>query len=303
MASILVLGGTGFVGRHITEAALAAGHDVTLFNRGKTNDGLFPGVERRTGDRYEGDLAELGSGSWDGVIDVNAYRPEHVRSVVDVLGDRAGWCTFISTGSVYRHSNDPTDESSPLHTRIDESTDEIGPNYGPLKVQCEEEVVGAFGERCTIIRPGIVAGPHDPTERFTHWVRAAASGGEVVAARPEQPVQVIHGRDQADFVVAVTAGGIGGTFNTTGPTEAITMSDLLAACFEAAGTEPKVRWASEEEVAAEGLQLPLHLPAAAGVDGLFAASNARAVSAGLVNRALVDTAADTLEWARAHPVS
>jgi len=299
MPSLLVLGGTGFVGRHITEAALAAGHDVTVFNRGRTNGDLFPGVARLVGDRYAGDVGALRSGEWDGVVDVNGYHPDHLGPLLEALDGRVGHYTFISTVSVYAASATPIDEAAPLDTELQEPVDEIGPNYGPLKVRCEQAVREVFGDRCTIIRPGIVAGPHDPTERFTHWVRAAASGNEVLATRPDQPVQVVHGRDQGDFVVAVTATGTPGTFNTTGPTEPVTMSQLLDACFEAAGTEPRVRWLPEEEVASAGLELPLYLPSAMGADGLFAASCAAAVAAGLVNRPLVETAADTLAWSRA----
>lgn len=299
MSSLLVLGGTGFVGRHITESALAAGHDVTLFNRGRTNRDLFHGVARLVGDRYTGDVAGLRTGAWDGVVDVNGYHPDHLTPVLEALDGRVGHYTFISTVSVYASSATPIDETSALHTELRAPVDEIGPNYGPLKVRCEEAVRQAFPDRCTIIRPGIVAGPHDPTERFTHWVRAAASGDEVLATRPDQPVQVIHGRDQGDFVVAVTAAGTAGTFNTTGPTDPVTMRGLLDACFEAAGVPPRVRWLPEEEVEAAGLELPLHLPAAMGADGLFAASCAAAVAAGLVNRPLAETAADTLAWTRA----
>lgn len=297
-SSLLILGGTGFVGRHITEAALAAGHRPTLFNRGRTNDELFLGVERLVGDRYADDVDALRSGAWDAVIDVNGYHPSHVESVLTALDGRVGHYTFISTVSVYAPTRVPTDETAALDLALRDPVDDIGTNYGPLKVRCEEAVRAVFDDRATIIRPGIVAGPHDPTERFTHWVRAAASGEELVATRPEQPVQVIHARDQADFVVAATVGQIGGTFNTTGPTEPTTMADLLEACAAAAGTSPAVRWASEDEVETEGLELPLYLPSAMAADGLFSASCAAAVNAGLTNRPLVDTAADTLAWTR-----
>lgn len=298
MATILVLGGSGFVGRHITHAALDAGHDVTLFNRGKTNEGLFPGANRLVGDRYAGELDALRSGSWDAVIDVNGYDTDHVTPVLDALDGRVGHYTFVSTVSVYQQGNDPIDESSPLDTEVHDTTEEPHANYGSNKVRCEQAVEARFGSQTTIIRPGIVAGPHDPTERFTHWVRAAAGDGPIQAVRPEQPVQVIHGRDQADFVVASTVGRIGGRFNTTGPTQAVTMAEMIAACQEAAGAAHEVVWLSEDEVEREGTALPLYLPSSAGADGLFMASCAAAVAAGLVNRPLVETAADTLAWTR-----
>lgn len=296
--SLLILGGSGFVGRHITEAALAAGHRVTLFNRGQTNGGLFAEVERLIGDRYAGEVEALRGGEWNGVIDVNGYNLEHLQPVLDALDGRVGHYTFVSTVSVYAPTMLAIDESSTLDTELHDDTEQPHANYGPQKVQCEQAVQAAFDERSTIIRPGIVAGPHDPTERFTHWVRAAAAGEQIVAARPEQPVQVIHGRDQGDFVVAATAAGIAGQFNTTGPTSPTTTAGMIDACCAAAGIASKVRWASEEEVEAEGLALPLYLPSAMGADGLFMASCASAVAAGLVNRPLVETAADTLAWTR-----
>lgn len=268
---------------------------MTVFNRGTTNEGLFPGVARLFGDRYAGDVVALRGGAWDGVIDVNGYEPAHVDDVLAALDGRVGHYTFVSTVSVYAPSTSPIDESAALDDVL--RTEGVPyENYGPHKVHCERAVEAAYGARSTIIRPGIVAGPHDPTERFTHWVRAAAAGEEIVATRPDQPVQVIHGRDQGDFVVKVTTEGRTGRFNTTGPTAPVTMEGLVAACCEAAGTSPDIRWITEEEAAVSELAFPLVLPRAEGVDGLFMASCAAAVAAGLVNRPLVETASDTLAW-------
>lgn len=299
MAAILMLGGSGFVGRHITEAALAGGHDVTLFNRGKTNEGLFPGVTQLVGDRYAGELDALRSGEWDAVVDVNGYHPDHLTPVLDALDGRTGHYTFISTVSVYQQGNDPIDETSPLDTEVHDTTEEPHANYGSDKVRCEQAVEERFRGHTTIIRPGIVAGPHDPTERFTHWVRAAAADGPIRAVRPDQPLQVVHGRDQGDFVVHATVSGLSGRFNTTGPTQPVTIAGMIAACAEAAGTSNEVIWMSEEQVTDEGTPVPLYLPSGEGADGLFMASCAAAVAAGLVNRPLVETAADTLAWIRA----
>jgi 2'-hydroxyisoflavone reductase len=167
-----------------------------------------------------------------------------------------------------------------------------------LKVLCEAEAQSAFAGHCTVIRPGIVAGPWDPTERFTHWVRAAAAGGVVRApARPDQPVQVVHARDQGDFVVAASAAGLDGVFNTVGPSAPLTFASMLAACAEAAGTAIEVEWVDEAEARAEKLVAPLYLPSSAGIDGLFQASSAKAEAAGFRNRPIVETAADTLAWA------
>lgn len=305
---MLLLGGTGFVGRHITEAALAAGHDVTLFNRGRTNTGLFDDVPRLVGDRETGDLSALSTGEWDAVVDVNAYTPRRVRESIAALNGRVGHYTFISTVSVYVHGPSKggavrVDESAPLE-RLEDPTTEVVTNdsYGGLKVLCEEEVQAAFGSSATIVRPGIVGGPHDPTDRFTWWVRRAARGGEMlVPDRPDQPVQVVHGRDQGDFVVAVTAAGVGGVFNSVGPSEPLTLRGLVEACASAAASSVEPVWVSESFVAEHAIPFPLYLPSEAGIDDLFEASPAAAKAAGLRNRPIVDTAADTLAWDRTRP--
>lgn len=300
---ILMLGGTGFVGRHITESVLDGGHDVTIFNRGQTNPDLFPGATRLTGDRGTGDLAALSGGEWDAVIDVNAYVPRRVQESIDVLDGRVGHYTFISTVSVYAPApSGPLTETAPL-ARLDDAdagTEEVtGATYGPLKVACEEVAQEAFPGRCTIIRPGIVAGPHDPTDRFTYWVRRAARGGDIaVPARPDQPVQVVHARDQGDFVVRATAGGVVGAFNSVGPSHKMTLRTMVEACVSAAGSSADLIWLDEQFVAEHKAPFPLYLPSAAGVDGLFEASAAEAEAAGLHNRPIIDTAADTLGWDR-----
>lgn len=299
MKRILVLGGTGFVGRHITEAALEAGHAVTVFNRGKTNTELFEGVEKRVGDRVAGDLASLATGEWDAVVDVNAYVPRAVREAVDLLDGRVGHYTFISTVSVYEiQPAGPITEDSPTLSMDDPDSEEVtNGTYGPLKVLCEEVAKEAFPGRCTVIRPGIVAGPHDPTDRFTYWVRRAIRGGDMaVPARPDQPVQVVHARDQADFVLSLTLDGVDGTFNSAGPSEPLTLESMIAACLEAADKTAELIWLDEDFVAAEKVPFPLYLPSSAGIDGLFEASSAKAEAAGLRNRPIVETAADTLAW-------
>ncbi len=301
MSRILMLGGTGFVGRHITEAALDAGHDVTVFNRGKTNADLFPGATRLTGDRDAGDLSALSTGEWDAVIDVNAYIPRRVREAIEALDGRVGHYTFVSTVSVYEAApSGPLTEESPLGVIDDPSTEEVtGESYGPLKVLCEGVVRDAFPEHSTIIRPGIVAGPHDPTDRFTYWVRRAAQGGEMaVPGRPDQPVQVVHGRDQGDFVVKATAAGLDGAFNTVGPSEPMTLRSMVEACVEAAGLDTELVWVDEAIVAKQKAAFPLYLNSRANIDGLFLASSAKAEAAGFRNRPILETVADTLAWDR-----
>jgi len=293
----LVLGGTSFVGRHFVEAALNGGHDVTLFNRGKTNAELFPAAERRTGDRQASDIDSLKSGEWDAVIDVNGYVPRIVRETAELLHGRVGTYCFISTGSVYADlAAESIDEDSPLHTEVDASVEDVtNESYGPLKVACERTTSEVYGDHALIVRPGIVAGPHDPTGRFTYWVRRLARGGKVLApARPHQPLQVVHARDQGDFILGLLTAGKHGVFNSVGPDGAVTFSDLLDACAQAAGTTYEVAWAGDEFASEHKIQLPLALPASGAMDGIFLISNARARNAGLRNRDLADTAADTL---------
>ena len=200
-------------------------------------------------------------------------------------------------------TGEPFDESAPLERLEDPATEVVtNDSYGGLKVLCEEEVQAAFPSSFTVVRPGIVGGPYDPTDRFTWWVRRAARGGEMlVPDRPDQPVQVVHGRDQGDFAVAATAAGVCGAFNSVGPSEPLTLRGLVEACAAAAGTEVEPVWVPESFVAEHQIPFPLYLPSAAGIDNIFEASSAAAEAAGLRNRPIVDTAADTLAWDRTRP--
>lgn len=295
---ILVLGGTVFVGRAIVDVALERGHAVTLFGRGRTGRELFPGVPRLVGDREVGDYGALTGRRWDAVVDVSAYVPRHVRQVADTLaaggGDGgAGRYLLISTGSVYDFAvaDGPLTESAP-RLPAERSTEEItDETYGPLKVACEDDALAAFGDRATIVRPGIVAGPHDPTDRFTWWVRAAADGRVPVPERLDQPVQVVDSGDLARLVVSLIEADRPGTYNAVGPAEPTTLAGLVDACVSAAG-----RGAPQRVPAAGiGAELPLVL----GRDDPWVvfqrdASAARAV--GLTATPLERTAADVLAW-------
>jgi 2'-hydroxyisoflavone reductase len=292
---LLVLGGTSFVGRAIVEDALASGHTVTLFSRGKTGTDLFPELERRTGDRDSGDYASLADGRWDAVVDVSGYLPRHVAQAADALGDRVRRYLFISTGSVYDRTNaaDGMTEETP-RLAPERSTEEItGETYGPLKVACEDDVLARYGERATIVRPGIVAGPHDPTDRFTYWVRRAAAGGRVaVPGRLDQPVQVVDSRDLGRLVVALLEAGAPGIYNAVGPADPVTLSELVEVCAKAAGTEIDV-----VPVPADAVDpgFPLVLPDDSW-DVMFRRSAARAYDAGMPKTPLEKTAADVLAW-------
>ena len=291
---LLVLGGTSFVGRAVVEHALASGHELTLFSRGRTGAALFPEVERRTGDRDSGDYAGLAGGAWDAVVDVSAYVPRHVQQAADALSGRAGRYLFISTGSVYDRTRAPEqglDEDCP-RLAPERSTEEVtGETYGRLKVACEDDVAARWGQRATVVRPGIVAGPYDPTDRFTYWVRRTARGGRVaLPGRPEQPVQVVDSRDLAHLVVALVEADRGGTYNAVGPAEPTTLEGLLHTCAPAAGS-------SIEVVPVPVEPAPLVLPDESW-DVLFRRSAARARAAGLTATPLQQTATDVLTWDR-----
>jgi 2'-hydroxyisoflavone reductase len=296
----LVLGGTGFVGRHIVEVALGAGHEITLFNRGQSHPGLFPGVEERRGDRDAADLASLEAGEWDAVIDVNGYVPRHVREVTSLLEGRVNSYCFISTGSVYRDTSPSvSDEDAPL-AELDEAPGEevTDTTYGPLKVLCEQEA-DRFAGTTIIIRPGIVAGRYDPSERFTYWVRRIARGGKVIGPpRSDQPLQLVHAEDQARFVVDRLVARTAGVFNTVGPDSPMTFADMIAGCAEAAGTQPEMIWAPGRFLRDHEVTLPLSLPSTGTWDGIFMRANDRAKSLGFANRSIAETAADTLAWDR-----
>lgn len=290
---ILVLGGTSFVGRAIVEQALAAGHELTLFSRGRTGGELFPGVERRTGDRATGDYQVLRDGSWDAVVDVSGYVPRHVAQATDAVDGRAGRYLFVSTGSVYDkdRAGEPLTEDAPRLAPVRDTEDHQGPAYGPLKVACEDDVRAHWGDRATIVRPGIVAGPHDPTDRFTYWVRRAAEGGRVgLPGRPEQPVQVVDAGDLARLVVALLETDTSGIFNAVGPAEPTTLEQLVHTCARAAGAEVQV-------VPVEPVEpgFPLVLPDPSW-DVFFRRDASRARARGLTATPLLQTARDVLRW-------
>lgn len=300
--NLLILGGTVFLGRHIVQAALDAGHGVTLFNRGKTNPDLYPEAEKLRGDRST-DLTALETGRWDAVIDTSGYSPASVERASQVLSDEADHYTFISTISVYR---DPTtsglDEDAPtaqLPQGSAQAAEVNNETYGPLKAACERTVREHFDGHVLIIRPGLIVGPHDPTERFTYWPRRMARGGEVLApGKPDRPVQLIDVRDLAEWIVNSVEADLQGTFNATGPDETLTMRSMLRACAEVADGDVDLAWVPDDFLLDAGVApftgLPLWLPE--GHNGLMEIDNRRALDHGLVFRPLKETAADTYEW-------
>ena len=202
---LLVLGGTKFLGRHAVDAALADGHDVTIFTRGQTNPELFPEVEHLQGDR-DGDLDALSGGTWDGVVDTSGYVPRIVRQSAELLRDRVGRYVFVSSISVYDDFSEPLTEASPVAELEDPATEEIMENYGALKAACERVVEEIYGDRSARVRAGLIVGPYDPTDRFTYWPRRIALGGEVLGpGDPDAPVQFIDARDLAAWLVQARA--------------------------------------------------------------------------------------------------
>ncbi|HEY3475628.1 MAG TPA: NAD-dependent epimerase/dehydratase family protein, partial [Anaerolineales bacterium] len=227
---ILIIGGTHFLGRQLVESALARSHDVTLFNRGKSNPGLFPQLETIIGDR-EKDVEKLKDRIWDAVIDTSGYFPRIVRLSAEVLEPTVSRYVFISSISVYDNfSKVGINEMDPVGKIENETVEEItGETYGPLKALCEQTVQDIFGlDRTLIVRPGLIVGPHDPTDRFTYWPVRVARGGDVLAPeKPEAAIQIIDVRDLSDFIIKLIQDNAFGVYNATGPDYELTLGRLL----------------------------------------------------------------------------
>jgi 2'-hydroxyisoflavone reductase len=297
---ILVLGGTSFVGRHISETLLTRGHELTIFNRWKTNPDLFVDVDRRVGDR-DGGLDTLRTGEWDAVIDVNGYVPRLVRDSASLLQPRVGRYVFISTISVYAHYNRPPIMEDHLLGELEEETEDVtGETYGPLKVECEAVVRERYPDNHSILRPNLIVGPHDPTDRFTYWpVRIRRGGNVLCPGNPDSPVQFIDVRDLATFAVHVTENDLTGIWNTVGPEPPVTFSGLIDACRSDTPCTPV--WADDAFLLRRGLKpfmdLPLWIPNDLLKEGFHRISNRSARDAGLTLRPIADTVRDTLSWA------
>ncbi|MHC9539782.1 MAG: NAD-dependent epimerase/dehydratase family protein [Vulcanimicrobiota bacterium] len=289
--NLLILGGTGFLGRHLVQAALDQGHNVTLFNRGLTGPDAFPGVENLVGDR-KGDLSALKGRTWDAVIDTSAWQPEDVKSSATLLAPNVKHYTFISSASVYMDSSVPgMDESAPVY--------ENGPmHFGLGKALCEKAAGSAMPDRVLNIRPGLIVGPGDNSDRFTYWVERMDAGGDVLVPDcPDRKVQFIDARDLAKWTIKAVEDSQTGTFNAVGPDKDLTMKEVLDECRSKAGAEKsRMRPVNENWLANHRVNyytdLPLWLPYDESL------SSSKAQEAGLTFRPLSETVKDTLDWAR-----
>ncbi|HUT49450.1 MAG TPA: epimerase [Alphaproteobacteria bacterium] len=300
---VLILGGTSFIGPHMVDAALARGHAVTLFNRGRTNAHLFPRarfpkVEKLRGDR-DGKLDSLRNRKWDVVIDNSGYLPRLVRDTAMLLQGAVPHYVFTSTISVYADFRGTRITEADRVGRLANPAIEriTGRTYGPLKAYCEDEVRRSYAERASIVRPGFIVGPGDTTDRWTYWPVRFAQGGEMLApGSPADPVQFIDVRDLAAWYVRLAEQQAYGTFNATGPASPLTMSEMFAAI--AAATERKTRsvWVDAAFLRSQGATLPVWRPPHGPSAALHRVANQKALTAGLKTRPVVQTVTDTLKW-------
>ncbi len=310
---LLILGGTGFIGPHQVRYALERGHEVTIFNRGQSAPGMFPGVEELTGDRVTGELDALRGRRWDAVIDNSASRsdaPDWVRDSANLLRDQADQYLFISTRSVFRDlSAVPATVDAPVLTRETTSGWSEGDPYpyGLAKALAEAEATAAFGDRTTIVRPGLIVGPGDETDRFTYWPVRIERGGEVLApGNPEgDRIQVIDVRDLCEWVVRLCEDRTYGTFMAVGPENGRSISEFLYG-IAAVTTAPLTwTWVPREFLAEHGFrpyrEMPVWRPPTPGFEGFARFDLSREVAAGLTFRSLADTATSTLDYHHARP--
>ena len=309
---ILILGGTRFIGLHMTALALARGHTLTYFNRDKTKTDRYREIERIKGDR-NGQIDGLKDREWDVVIDNSGYVPRHVRLSAEMLAPKVKQYVFTSSISVYPNFSAPRDESSPVGKLADESVEKVdGETYGPLKALCEQAVLTALPGRATIIRPGLIVGPDDNTDRFTYWPARAARGGEFIApGSPTDPFQVIDARDLAAFTMNAIENNITGTYNLVSNVNEFKFGELTEACIAAAKKQAKPAEAPratfvpaeflEAQEVAPWSEMPVWLPAK-GEEAAFAGtSNKAAVARGLKITPLKKTVNDTLAWHLTRP--
>lgn len=309
--NILVLGGTAFLGPHFVRAALANGHSVTLFHRGKTNPGLFPELEHLRGDRDTGDLTALHGRNFDTVVDTSGYVPSHVEATAKLLAPGCRHYQFISTISVYGSFGQRPDridetaatpdvpEGKAAEANAVQEIKKAMSFYGPLKARCEQAALAALPEQTCIVRPGLIVGPGDTSDRFTYWPVRCDRGGAVLApGDPDGHVQFVDARDLAAFMLRCAEQRTTGTYNATGFHGRVSMAEVLAACKCATAQPVELVWGSEEFLAEHQVQPYLQMPLWIPRSGRSVVDCTRAIAKGLAFRPIADTVRDTLHWAR-----
>jgi 2'-hydroxyisoflavone reductase len=309
---ILILGGTRFIGLHMTALALERGHTLTFFNRGKTHTDRYPDIERIKGDR-NGEIDGLKRREWDAVIDNSGYVPRHVKLSAELLAPQVKQYVFTSSISVYPDFSTPRAESSPVGKLADETIEKVdGETYGPLKALCEQAAQRAMPGRTCVIRPGLIVGPDDNTDRFTYWPARAARGGEFIApGSPQDPFQVIDARDLAAFVIDAVENNHNGVFNLVSNVNEFKFGQLTDACIAAASKQAKPADAPravylpatflEEQKVEPWSEMPVWLPAKGDEAAFAGTSNRAAVARGLRITPLRKTVDDTMAWHLSRP--
>lgn len=299
---LLVLGGTRFIGPHIVEAALARGHRVTLFNRGLTNPELFPECEKLRGDR-DGDMSALEGRRWDAVLDTWTDMPRHVRSAATLLGPYVGQYLFVSSlnavADLSRPGLDETAETTPLDP--EDEDDASAELFGGRKARCEKLLSEICPKRYTIVRPGLIVGPRDGSDRFTYWPVRVARGGEVLApGHGRDPTQFIDARDLGEFVVRLAEQQSFGLFHVVGPERRLEMREVLETCVRVTGSDARLTWVDTaflfEHGVAPWTDLPAWLPSVEPGQAYWTLDVSKAIGAGLRFRPLEVTVRDTLDW-------
>lgn len=311
---ILILGGTAYLGPEVVEAAMARGHTVTLFNRGRTRPELFGDLEKLQGNRdpekhaIENDptspkgLTQLQGRRFDAVIDNSGYVPRIVRASAELLAPNTGYYLFVSTVSVYKRDDVPhDDESGELATMEDPTNENVQAHYGALKALCEQAMEAVMPGRCATVRPGLIVGPGDWTNRWMYWPRRISEGGEVLAPGDgTDRVQLIDVRDLAEFMVKMIEEKTTGTFNTLGPQGGLTMREMLEQVRKGVGSDASFTWVDtaflQSQKVSAWMDMPLWIPMQGSYAGIGTRSVARAEKAGLRFRPVSETAKAALDW-------
>lgn len=307
--NILILGGTGFIGPHEINYARSRGHKVTMFNRGKTAPGMFPDVEALIGDRDD-QLDSLKGRDWDAVIDNSGFYPRHARLSAEMLHGHVDHYMFVSSISAY--ADDMTvndDEYSAAYAVMDDPTDESDPpygrTYGARKALCEQEISNIFGDQAIHIRPGIITGTGDPTERLRHWLRRLRAGNEIlVPGQEDLPVQYIDAVDMTGWMVRMLEEGGGGPYNAVGAEEPYRARPLLEGIRDATGSTSTLTWIDWEWLRKQESNIPSYAPwYGQGPIPFMQVNNDRALATGLTFRPIEETAKDMISKLDGHTVS